>query len=155
MFSLKFILTSAFAFFSVAQSQQFLIQNWGNGEPTTNYTYRSLEAGRYTVDWILGAGGNFVVGKGYRGSQNLFVIPPKIRSNTRLIVLQRSQLHRQLQSPRQFISCSVWVHEQPKSRVLRRGGVCTAQSFGQCSAFLLRLSQQRWCSIRTLVQIQR
>ena len=74
MFSLKFILTSACAFFSVAQSQQFLIQNWGNGEPTTNYTYRSLQAGRYTVDWILGAGGNFVVGKGYRGSPNLFVL---------------------------------------------------------------------------------
>lgn len=74
MFLLNLILTSVCAFFSVAQSQQFLVQNWGNGEDTTNYTFRSLEAGRYTVDWILGAGGNFVVGKGYRGSQNLFVL---------------------------------------------------------------------------------
>jgi hypothetical protein len=75
MFSLKLILTSVCAFVSVAQSQQFLIQNWGNGERATNYTYKSLEAGRYTVEWVLGAGGNFVVGKGYRGSQNLFVHP--------------------------------------------------------------------------------
>ena len=72
MFSLKLTLTTIFAFFAVGQSQQFFIQNWGNGEPTTNYTYTSLEAGRYKVDWRLGAGGNFVAGKGYRGSQNLY-----------------------------------------------------------------------------------
>lgn len=55
----------------LAQSQQFLIQNWGNGEDATNYTFTSLEAGRFTLDWVLGAGGNFVAGKGYRGNENL------------------------------------------------------------------------------------
>jgi endo-1,4-beta-xylanase len=73
MFSFKLIIPTLVAFFTLAQSQQFQIQNWGNGEKATNYTYKSLEAGRFTVDWILGAGGNFVVGKGYRGSPNLFV----------------------------------------------------------------------------------
>ena len=68
------ILVSVLAFFTFARGQQFIIQNWGNGEDATNYTYRSLEAGRFTVDWILGAGGNFVVGKGYRGSKTLFVL---------------------------------------------------------------------------------
>jgi endo-1,4-beta-xylanase len=73
MVSLKLIAATFGAFSTLAQSQQFYIQNWGNGETATNYTYKSLEAGRFTVDWILGAGGNFVVGKGYRGSQNLYV----------------------------------------------------------------------------------
>lgn len=73
MLSFKLTLATICAFFTFAQSQQFYIQNWGNGERATNYTYKSLEAGRFTVDWILGAGGNFVVGKGYRGSQTLFV----------------------------------------------------------------------------------
>jgi endo-1,4-beta-xylanase len=73
MVSFKLVIAAISAFFTLAQSQQFYIQNWGNGERATNYTYKSLEAGRFTVDWILGAGGNFVVGKGYRGSQNLFV----------------------------------------------------------------------------------
>ncbi|CAI6321522.1 unnamed protein product [Periconia digitata] len=73
MISLKQILVTAGALFSVAQSQQFIIQNWGNGQDTTNYTYKSLEAGRFTVDWVLGPGGNFVVGKGYRGSPDLVV----------------------------------------------------------------------------------
>lgn len=73
MLSFKLTLAAICAFFTFAQSQQFLIQNWGNGEDATNYTYKSLEAGRFTVDWILGAGGNFVVGKGYRGSSTLFV----------------------------------------------------------------------------------
>jgi endo-1,4-beta-xylanase len=59
MFSFKLI-ASFVAFLTLAQSQQFYIQNWGNGEKATNYTYKSLDAGRYTVDWILGAGGNFV-----------------------------------------------------------------------------------------------
>jgi len=74
MFSLKNILITFCTLLSFAQSQQFYIQNWGNGEDATNYTYKSLEAGRFTLDWILGAGGNFVAGKGYRGSQNLFVL---------------------------------------------------------------------------------
>jgi hypothetical protein len=43
------------------------------GEDTTNYTYKSLAAGRFTLDWVLGPGGNFVAGKGYKGSPNLFV----------------------------------------------------------------------------------
>jgi endo-1,4-beta-xylanase len=68
MFSLKFAITTLFAFFTVGQS---FIQNWGNGKPTTNYTYTSLDAGRFKVDWKLGVDGNFVAGKGYRGSQNL------------------------------------------------------------------------------------
>jgi endo-1,4-beta-xylanase len=75
MVSLKLLLTSVCACFSVAQGQ-FVIQNWGNGNAATNYTYKSLTAGRYTVDWILGAGGNFVVGKGYRGNTSLFVPHP-------------------------------------------------------------------------------
>jgi len=73
MLSRKLIVATTIAFFTLAQSQQFYIQNWGNGAQATNYTYKSLEAGRFTVDWILGGGGNFVVGKGYRGSQTLFV----------------------------------------------------------------------------------
>jgi endo-1,4-beta-xylanase len=73
MVSLKLITATIGAFSTLAQSQQFYIQNWGNGNAATNYTYKSLDAGRFTVDWILGAGGNFVVGKGYRGSQNLYV----------------------------------------------------------------------------------
>jgi endo-1,4-beta-xylanase len=77
MVSLKLLLITVSTFFSVAQSQQFQIQNWGNGEDTTNYTYKSLEAGRFTLDWILGPGGNFVAGKGYRGSPNLFVLSSK------------------------------------------------------------------------------
>ena len=76
MFSLKLAISTFFAFLAVGQSQQFQIQNWGNGQPTTNYTYTNLAAGRFKVDWILGAGGNFVAGKGYRGSQNLFVDLP-------------------------------------------------------------------------------
>ena len=71
MLAMKNILIAIFAFFAVAQSQQFQIQNWGNGKPTTNYTYTNLEAGRFKVDWKLGVDGNFVAGKGYRGSQNL------------------------------------------------------------------------------------
>jgi endo-1,4-beta-xylanase len=78
MYSLKLIISTLVASFTLAQSQQFQIQNWGNGEKATNYTYKSLEAGRFTVDWILGAGGNFVVGKGYRGSPNLFVQHPSL-----------------------------------------------------------------------------
>ena len=73
MLTMKNILIAIFAFFAVAQSQQFQIQNWGNGEDTTNYTYKSLAAGRFTLDWVLGPGGNFVAGKGYKGSPNLFV----------------------------------------------------------------------------------
>ena len=71
MFSLKLAVLTFFGFFAVGQSQQFQIQNWGNGKPTTNYTYTNLEAGRFKVDWKLGVDGNFVAGKGYRGSQNL------------------------------------------------------------------------------------
>jgi hypothetical protein len=71
MFSPKLAILTFFAFFAVGQSQQFQIQNWGNGKPTTNYTYTNLEAGRFKVDWRLGADGNFVAGKGYRGNQNL------------------------------------------------------------------------------------
>ena len=71
MFSPKFVFSAIFAFVTISQSQQFQIQNWGNGEDTTNYTYKSLDAGRFTLDWVLGPGGNFVAGKGYRGSQNL------------------------------------------------------------------------------------
>ena len=74
MVTIKHIVFAVFAFFTVAQSQQFQIQNWGNGEDTTNYTYKSLAAGRFTLDWVLGPGGNFVAGKGYKGSPNLFVL---------------------------------------------------------------------------------
>jgi endo-1,4-beta-xylanase len=74
MFSLKSTILAFLTFSAVARSQQFQIQNWGNGEDTTTYTYKSLAAGRFTLDWVLGPGGNFVAGKGYRGSQNLFVI---------------------------------------------------------------------------------
>lgn len=73
MFSLKPIVIFVSALLSFAHSQQFIIQNWGNGKDTTNYTYKSLEAGRFTVDWVLGSGGNFVVGKGYRGDEDLYV----------------------------------------------------------------------------------
>ncbi|KAL5119443.1 hypothetical protein ACEQ8H_002713 [Pleosporales sp. CAS-2024a] len=74
MAPLRLLLVNAFcAFFTFAHGQQFYIQNWGNGNKATNYTYKSLEAGRFTVDWVLGSGGNFVVGKGYRGSPNLVV----------------------------------------------------------------------------------
>ena len=71
MVSFKLFVLAAFALFTSVKGQQFQIQNWGNGEDTTNYTYTSLAAGRFTLDWILGPGGNFVAGKGYRGSQNL------------------------------------------------------------------------------------
>jgi endo-1,4-beta-xylanase len=73
MFSFKALLLALFTSLTFAQTQQFQIQNWGNGESTTNYTYKSLAAGRFTLDWILGPGGNFVAGKGYKGSPNLFV----------------------------------------------------------------------------------
>jgi endo-1,4-beta-xylanase len=76
MVSFTSFITAATLFSStvLAQSnQQFYIQNWGNGEDTTNYTFTSLAAGRYTLDWTLGPGGNFVAGKGYAGSQNLWV----------------------------------------------------------------------------------
>ncbi|KAK7189957.1 hypothetical protein DPSP01_013418 [Paraphaeosphaeria sporulosa] len=72
MFPFKLFI-AAIALIPLAQGQQFQIQNWGNGEDATNYTYTSLAAGRFTLDWILGAGGNFVAGKGYRGNQNLVV----------------------------------------------------------------------------------
>ena len=71
----KLLFVSLACLLSLAHSQQFVIQNWGNGEDTTNYTYKSLEAGRFTLDWILGPGGNFVAGKGYRGNANLCVPP--------------------------------------------------------------------------------
>jgi endo-1,4-beta-xylanase len=60
--------------FTSAVLGQNLIQNWGNGEETTNYTYTPLPNGRFLLDWVLGAGGNFVCGKGYPGSQNLCVL---------------------------------------------------------------------------------
>jgi endo-1,4-beta-xylanase len=66
MFSFKIIALALFAGLTLAQGQQFYVQNWGNGDDATDYDYESLEAGRFTVDWVLGAGGNFVVGKGYR-----------------------------------------------------------------------------------------
>jgi endo-1,4-beta-xylanase len=47
MFPFKLIIATIAAFSTIAQSQQFLIQNWGNGERATNYTYKSLEAGRF------------------------------------------------------------------------------------------------------------
>lgn len=72
MFIFKTLIT-AVAFLPLVRGQQFVIQNWDNGEDATNYTYTSLAAGRFTLDWILGAGGNFVAGKGYRGNQNLSV----------------------------------------------------------------------------------
>lgn len=75
MFSLKLVIAFIFTLLTATQGQQFFIQNWGNGASTTNYTYTSLAAGRFTLDWILGPGGNFVAGKGYRGSQNLCVRP--------------------------------------------------------------------------------
>ena len=64
MVSFKLIVSHILAFSALAQSQQFYIQNWGNGNSGTNYTYKSLTAGRFTVDWLLTSGGNFVVGKG-------------------------------------------------------------------------------------------
>jgi endo-1,4-beta-xylanase len=76
MFSFKIIASALFAGLTLAQGQQFYVQNWGNGDDATDYDYESLEAGRFTVDWVLGAGGNFVVGKGYRGSPNLYVQYP-------------------------------------------------------------------------------
>lgn len=93
MLTMKNILVATFAFFAVAQSQQFQIQNWGNGEPTTNYTYKSLAAGRFTLDWVLGPGGNFVAGKGYKGSPNLFVLPPGMLVTHQLTPIQCRQLH--------------------------------------------------------------
>lgn len=81
MVSFKSLFAAVGAFSSIVAGQQFYIQNWGNGEDTTNYTYKSLAAGRFTVDWILGSGGNFVAGKGYRGSQNLSVVAiPRLHS---------------------------------------------------------------------------
>lgn len=112
MISLKSIVFAFLTFFAVAQSQQFQIQNWGNGEPTTNYTYKSLAAGRFTLDWVLGSGGNFVAGKGYKGSQNLFV-SCFIRTRHQLIYIQGSQLHGEIQPHREFISRPVWILAKP------------------------------------------
>lgn len=112
MVSLKSIVFAFLTFFTVAQSQQFQIQNWGNGEPTTNYTYKSLAAGRFTLDWVLGAGGNFVAGKGYKGSQNLFV-SHLIHVDQRLTSIQGSQLHGEIQPHREFISRPVWILAKP------------------------------------------
>lgn len=112
MVSLKSIVFAFLTFFTVAQSQQFQIQNWGNGEPTTNYTYKSLAAGRFTLDWVLGSGGNFVAGKGYKGSQNLFVSSFK-HIDHRLTSIQSSQLHGEIQPHRQFIPRPVWILAKP------------------------------------------
>jgi endo-1,4-beta-xylanase len=114
MVSFKKILATAATLFSLASSQQFYIQNWGNGEKATNYTYKSLEGGRFTLDWILGAGGNFVSGKGYRGNKNLYVAYTSIydtRTHTFVLThIQRSQLHRQLQSPRKLLPCPLRLY---------------------------------------------
>jgi endo-1,4-beta-xylanase len=48
-----------------ARQGNFAIQNWGNDWAEYNFT--SGSAGKYTVDWNNPPGGNFVVGKGYRG----------------------------------------------------------------------------------------
>jgi endo-1,4-beta-xylanase len=74
MVSFKLIVAPILAFCALAQSQQFYIQNWGNGNSGTNYTYQSLAAGRFTVDWLLTSGGNFVVGKGQPYMQDLHSI---------------------------------------------------------------------------------
>jgi len=71
MVSFTSILTALGVVSSLVHGQQFKIQNWSNGASTTNYNYTSLAAGRFTLDWVLGAGGNFVSGKGYSGSKNL------------------------------------------------------------------------------------
>ena len=73
MVSFTSILTALGVVSSLVHGQQFKIQNWSNGASTTNYNYTSLAAGRFTLDWVLGAGGNFVSGKGYSGSKNLWV----------------------------------------------------------------------------------
>jgi endo-1,4-beta-xylanase len=58
--------------FTTSVLAQNIIQNWGNGDTATNYTYNgTYPNGRYTVDWKMGTGGNFVVGKGYPGNRNL------------------------------------------------------------------------------------
>jgi endo-1,4-beta-xylanase len=95
MFSLKSTILAFLTFSAVAHSQQFQIQNWGNGEDTTNYTYKSLAAGRFTLDWVLGPGGNFVAGKGYKGSQNLFVVR-LMYIDRQLTPKQCSKLHSKL-----------------------------------------------------------
>lgn len=143
MFSFNRVIVAIFALFTLAQSQQFLIQNWGNGEKATNYTYKSLEAGRFTVDWILGAGGNFVVGKGYRGNQNLYIPPPASLLSSHLAnISQRGQLHSQLQPSGQLLPCPLWLHKQPTRRILRYGSLRRAQSLRQHRPIFLRLPQQ-------------
>jgi hypothetical protein len=141
MFSLKSTILAFLTVFAVARSQQFQIQNWGNGEDTTNYTYKSLAAGRFTLDWVLGPGGNFVAGKGYKGSQNLFVIH-LMSIDYRLTSQQRSQLHSKLQPNRQLIPRPVRLLKQPPSRVLRHGLLRRAQPLRQRRPLLLRLPHQ-------------
>jgi FlaG/FlaF family flagellin (archaellin) len=49
----------------VKRQQRFATQYWANDN--ANLTWKSGNAGLYSVDWKNPSGGNFVVGKGYSG----------------------------------------------------------------------------------------
>lgn len=49
----------------VKRQQRFATQYWANDQ--ANLTWVNSPAGQYSVDWKNPSGGNFVVGKGYRG----------------------------------------------------------------------------------------
>jgi hypothetical protein len=49
----------------VKRQQRFATQYWANDQ--AKLTWKSGNAGQYSVNWTNPTGGNFVVGKGYMG----------------------------------------------------------------------------------------
>lgn len=54
----------------VKRQQRFATQYWAN--ENAKLTWKSGNAGQYSVNWSNPTGGNFVVGKGYQG-QGMYV----------------------------------------------------------------------------------
>jgi endo-1,4-beta-xylanase len=48
----------------IRQNENFITQYWGND--FADFEYESGPGGEYSLEWNQRAGGNFVVGKGYR-----------------------------------------------------------------------------------------
>ena len=52
-------------------SQPNAVQNWKNDYATI--TFQTLSGGAFAADWANGAGGDFVVGRGYQPARDMYV----------------------------------------------------------------------------------
>jgi hypothetical protein len=59
----------------IRQNENFITQYWGND--FADFEYENGPGGEYSLEWNQRAGGNFVVGKGYRpGGDRYEIFPP-------------------------------------------------------------------------------